>query len=343
MNEKLRPFVFEGEILLCEDNRMNQEQISDRLAKFGLKTIVAENGKKGVEIVASRVINGIKPFALIFMDMYMPVMDGLEAAAEIGKLNTGTPIIAITADSSFAEKSKQYADAVISGSLNKPFTSKDLLDCLMKYLTPTAQGASDKPQEDEKLRTKLIYFFMESNRNIYNEIIKAIEEGDIKTAHRFSHSLKSNADMLGKTRLKKAAEEVQNLLLSGEDLSPKSAADWPIMSILKTELNAVLEEFTPLMTETALLAINAEMESEPLTEEQTRALLEELEALLDGGDTDCLDLIEDLRLIPESGGQMSNGPMLGQLILELVQQIEYFEFDKAMKTLLRLKKRVYGN
>jgi CheY-like chemotaxis protein len=320
---------------------MNQELISDRLAKFGLKTIVAENGKKGVEMVAFRVINGIKPFALIFMDMYMPVMDGLEAASEISKLNTGTPIIAMTADSSFADKYEQYADVAISDRMNKPFASRDLLDCLMKYLTPVVQDSSDKPREDEKLRIKLIYFFMESNKNIYNEITKAIEEGDIKTAHRFSHSLKSNADMLGKTHLKNVAEDLQNLLTSEENSSPKPAADWSILSILKTELDAVLEEFTPFVAEAASSVMNAETESESLTEEQTRALLEELEMMLDGGDTDCLDLIENLRLIPESDGQ-PNGPMLRQLIQELAQQIEYFEFDKAMKTVQGLKKEWMG-
>jgi CheY-like chemotaxis protein len=387
MNEQKRSLIFEGEVLLCEDNRMNQELISDRLAKLGLKTIVAEDGKVGVELVASRVQNGIKPFALVFMDMYMPVMDGLEAAAEIGKLNTGTPIIAMTANSAPARREK-YAAAGMSDWVNKPFTSKELLDCLMKYLKPAAQGASDfqsgdirsavfqskdlrptdfrsadihsspelsfldKPhdtREDEKLKIKLIHFFMESNKNIYNEIIKAVEEGEIKTAHRFSHSLKSNAGMLGKTGLQKAAEDVEKLFLNEENVTLALKAHELTMSVLKAELDAVLEEFTPLVAETAISAMgeDAGTKSEPLNEEQIRVLLDELELMLDGGNTECLDLIDSIRLIPESGGQLSDvqSPevlLLRRLIQQLSQQIEYFEFDNALKTLLRLKKECMG-
>jgi CheY-like chemotaxis protein len=348
MNEQKRSLVFEGEVLLCEDNRMNQELISDRLAKLGLKTIVAEDGKVGVEMVASRIQNGIKPFSLVFMDMYMPVMDGLEAAAEIGKLNTGTPIVAMTANSA-PNRREKYAAAGMHDCVNKPFTSKELLDCLMKYLKPAAQGALDKTREDEKLKIKLIHFFMESNKNVYNEITKAIEEGDIKTAHRLSHSLKSNAGMLGKTNLQKAAEDVEKLLLEEEDSDFTPQADQHTLSVLKAELDAVLEEFTPLADETALSALGGDTGTrfEPLNELQTKALLEELEIMLDGGDTGCLDLVDSIRQIPEnveylSDGQISDGPFFRQIIQQLVQQIEYFEFDKALKTLLRLKKECMG-
>ncbi|MDR2728072.1 MAG: response regulator, partial [Chitinispirillales bacterium] len=90
--------AFEGEILLCEDNSMNQQVICEHLARVGLKTVVAVNGKEGVDMVKNRALNGGKQFDLIFMDIHMPVMDGLEAADRISEIDAKIPIIALTAD-----------------------------------------------------------------------------------------------------------------------------------------------------------------------------------------------------------------------------------------------------
>jgi signal transduction histidine kinase len=90
--------LFNGEILVCEDNPMNQQVIIDHLANVGIKTVLAHNGREAVDITERRLKNGEKPFDLIFMDIHMPVMDGIEAASKITKLRTGTPIVAMTAN-----------------------------------------------------------------------------------------------------------------------------------------------------------------------------------------------------------------------------------------------------
>jgi CheY-like chemotaxis protein len=341
MNEKLGESGFVGEILLCEDNIMNQELVYERLARLRFKTIVAQNGKEGVEAVVSRVQNNLKPFDLIFMDILMPVMSGLEAAAEIDKLNTGTPIIAITASSVLAKE--QYAAVGMSDCLGKPFTPNELLDCLKKFLKPRTLAFDflehrtlDEMSDDDKLRIKLIRCFMESKKNIYTEITKAIDDGDIKLAFRLLHNLKDSAGIFGKTRLRKTAENLESLMMGEEDSISKPTVNQPAMSVLKAELDAVIEEFEPLMDqETAPLREDGVTETkyELLSEEKTIALFEELEALLDGGDSSCLDLISSLRLIPGTDGLPSNAPLLQKLI----HHIEYFEFEKAMETLVQFK------
>ena len=313
--------VFEGEILLCEDNSMNQELVFERLTKLGLKTIIAENGKEGLEKVKNRIHNGRKPFDLIFMDIYMPMMDGLEAAMEIGKLNTGSPIIALTANSTPADR-EQYAAHGMYDCLNKPFTLQELLDCLVKYLTPVQVNLGSPPDE-EKLKNKLVHIFIRNNKNFYNEITKVIENGDIKQAHLLAHSLKGNAGLLGKMRLRKAAEDIENLLIHEENQVNEFA-----MNTLKTELDTVLEDLALLANELAAGQSDAETNKvvTDLDDEKVRALFDELETLIDGGDVQCLNLIDRLRPIPGTD--------------ELIQQLEYFEFDMAMKTLVLLKNNI---
>ena len=80
-------------ILLIEDNEMNRDMLSRRLAKRGYEVVVAVDGRQGVEKARSE-----RP-ALVLMDMSLPVLDGWEATREL-RADPSTqpiPIIALTA------------------------------------------------------------------------------------------------------------------------------------------------------------------------------------------------------------------------------------------------------
>jgi len=80
-------------ILLVEDNEMNRDMLSRRLARRGYTVVLALDGEQGVSLARSE-----KP-DLILMDMSLPVMDGWEATRQLkSTLETrGIPIIALTA------------------------------------------------------------------------------------------------------------------------------------------------------------------------------------------------------------------------------------------------------
>jgi two-component system, cell cycle response regulator DivK len=80
-------------ILLVEDNEMNRDMLSRRLARRGFEVLIAENGQSGVDLTVSE-----RP-DLVLMDMSLPVMDGWEATRRLkADPNTSTiPIIALTA------------------------------------------------------------------------------------------------------------------------------------------------------------------------------------------------------------------------------------------------------
>jgi CheY-like chemotaxis protein len=91
-----------AKILLVEDNEMNRDMLSRRLARAGYEVLIAEDGAQGVAMAMSGSPD------LILMDMSLPVLDGWEAtrrikaAAELSKI----PIIALTAHAMATDRDK---------------------------------------------------------------------------------------------------------------------------------------------------------------------------------------------------------------------------------------------
>ena len=111
-------------ILVAEDNDINWEIISAMLAMFGITTERAENGRVCVDML-SKAEEG--SYELIFMDVQMPEMNGLDATRTIRKLENpwaaSIPIIAMTADA-FSENVMECLDAGMNGHIAKPVDIK---------------------------------------------------------------------------------------------------------------------------------------------------------------------------------------------------------------------------
>jgi two-component system cell cycle response regulator DivK len=89
-------------ILLVEDNEMNRDMLSRRLARREYEVLVAVDGKEGVVMAGSEAPD------LILMDMSLPVMDGWEATRQL-KASPETkaiPIIALTAHAMSGDREK---------------------------------------------------------------------------------------------------------------------------------------------------------------------------------------------------------------------------------------------
>jgi CheY-like chemotaxis protein len=82
-----------------------------------------QNGKEAVDMTTQRMKNGEKPFDLIFMDIHMPAMDGLEAASKIIALQSGTPTVAMTANI-MSQDRELYRMNGMPDCVGKPFTSQ---------------------------------------------------------------------------------------------------------------------------------------------------------------------------------------------------------------------------
>ena len=314
--------VFNGMVLVCEDNMINQEVICEHLHRVGLDAVTAVNGSECVEIVKRRMESEEKPFDMIFMDIHMPVMDGIRAAVVLGEIGNRAPIIALTANM-IPEDNKKYLKQGFSDLLGKPFKKQELWRCLLKYITPVDVKDTDISMEadaDERLRIQLQSNFVKDNQTTYEDLKNALKAGDVELSHRIAHTLKSVAALIGRTPLQEAASAVESSLEGGK----AKVVTVEQMNILEQELSEVLNELAPLLHADIRTARPERLHEEAL-EGLTDELIDELEILLLSNNTECMDWVDILRDIP--------GTDL------LIEQIEAYEFKAANETLIMLKKK----
>jgi signal transduction histidine kinase/ActR/RegA family two-component response regulator len=114
-------------ILVAEDNPINQAVIARTLEKAGHQVVLAQNGREALQLwAASR-------FDVIFMDVQMPEMGGLEATQEIRRREQETGnricIMAMTANAMLGDRERCLA-AGMDGYFTKPMRAREILDWL---------------------------------------------------------------------------------------------------------------------------------------------------------------------------------------------------------------------
>lgn len=311
--------IFEGEILLCEDNEINQHFIMNQLTRLGLSVVIAGNGREGVDVVQGRINSGAKPFDLILMDIQMPVMDGLEAAVAITQLGVKTPIVALTSNVT-PEDQAVYLKNCMPRALCKPFAVEELWECLGEYFTPVGKeeaSRNNRQEEDEKQRIKLLSSFVRRNQTTDQDICKALEDGDVKLAHRLAHTLRGLAGLMAEKELMEAARVVEHALAGGD----AGALGAEALKTMEYELKAVLEKLKPYLEDPKPAVSVSDWDREA-----ARTLFNELEPLLMGDSAASQKYVDALRRIPETGA--------------LITQMEDYEFEAALAALTALRKKL---
>ena len=127
-------------VLLVEDEPVNQAVTCDLLGDLGLVVDVVDNGRAAVE----RVPEG--DYALVLMDVQMPIMDGLAATRAIRALpgKASLPILAMTA-SAFADDRQRCLEAGMNDHIAKPVEPERLYETLVRWLPPLRDVRPDAP------------------------------------------------------------------------------------------------------------------------------------------------------------------------------------------------------
>jgi signal transduction histidine kinase/CheY-like chemotaxis protein len=237
-------------ILLVEDNDINQQVARELLEDAGLVVEVAGNGEVALELVQKF------SYDLVFMDMQMPVMDGVTAAREVRKQDRleHLPIVAMTANAMEPDRRK-CMEAGMNDFLVKPIDPQDMWTILGRWVRPrgAALGAILKATPAQAQPTAVIqgsapvydglphgitgldttlglsrmmgkkplYLAMlrrytVGQQDVVRDIRKALAAGDIATAERLVHTTKAVSGNVGATLVQERARALEAALRQGQ-------------------------------------------------------------------------------------------------------------------------------
>ncbi len=114
-------------LLVAEDKLTNQLVIVNILDRLGYKPDLVRNGEEAIEAVNKQ------DYDIVLMDMNMPVMDGLEAARLIRKMESKQPIIIALTANALKGDEQDCLDAGMDDYISKPIRLEDLMDKLEKW------------------------------------------------------------------------------------------------------------------------------------------------------------------------------------------------------------------
>ena len=167
--------VFEGvNALVAEDNLINQKLIKNILNKFDITVTLANNGAEAVALYKEN------SYDIIFMDIQMPIMSGVEATKEILKYEQShtlehVPIVALTANVIENDKEKYLASG-LDRYLKKPLDVKELIVIIEEYfpiesLRDSLHLESQKELKESEKSHILLYKETELIGKIYTAVL----------------------------------------------------------------------------------------------------------------------------------------------------------------------------
>jgi CheY-like chemotaxis protein len=207
---------------------VNQKLALSLLGQMGYRADVAANGLEAIEAVKRQ------PYDLVFMDVQMSEMDGLEATREITRRwsrDQRPRIVAMTANAMQSDREMCLA-AGMDDYLSKPIRVEELIAALERSaarepdvirMGPRHRVAPDEPPDDEepevldrvafeRLRAtlgpgfaELLSTFVEDSEELVTTMRRALGEQRADTLRRAAHSLKSNAAGFGAVALSSLA------------------------------------------------------------------------------------------------------------------------------------------
>lgn len=161
------------QVLVAEDNPINQKLITHVLHGFGLEVTLANNGQEALDL------RQVHYYDIIFMDIQMPVLDGMEASKRIISYEEKNrkrhiPIIALTANALSGDREK-YMDVGMDDYLSKPLNIEKLSLILEKYLSHAIIEKNKELEEEEiEIHTILLYHSTGLISTIYQKMLKQL-------------------------------------------------------------------------------------------------------------------------------------------------------------------------
>lgn len=343
-------------VMLVEDNAINREVARELLSSVGLIVESAVNGRDALEM--ARLDHD---YALILMDVQMPVMDGLAATRAIRALPHwhDKPILALTANA-FAEDRQQCIEAGMNDFVAKPVDLQAFFDTLLEWLPVSATAADSQVTSTtasappNQLPTAILARFedlpdvdiarglkiMSGNREKYlallgrfitsheqdpRSMLEALEANDLEGVRLLAHSLKGVSSTLGIDTVAASAVALDSAL---------RGTDTPDIEDIRGMIETIDLAFVPLRT-----ALDLPGET-PLSDalhphpdpEQLAPVLDELIDLLSENNGRALLLLQDNHELLHAG--------IGLQYPRVEQRLADFEFEEVLAIIKDIRDRL---
>lgn len=209
-NDYNKAYLFKNKkVLVAEDNEVNQLLIKKLLESKEIELTIVSDGQSCVDIYKQT-----QNFDMIFMDINMPILSGLEATQEIREyekknLISHIPIVALTANL-FDSYIKQYKKIGMDDYLPKPFEQKELNDILLKYIKPSKiinqeaikrsrslsydiSSVAQSLDVENSFIINLLKVFFQNSKNKKEEFYEALKDQDYESIKYLAHGLKGSS------------------------------------------------------------------------------------------------------------------------------------------------------
>ena len=239
-------------ILVVEDNLVNQQILLLLLENLGYEAQAVENGLEAVKALTD------KAYDLIFMDIQMPIMDGLTASKNIRQLPDRYPWIIGLSANAFSES----RNAAVSAGMDEYLTKPLQIESLIAALQGVPQHPIPKPAHqslnlviltslEDMIGTedlsKLINTYLEHSAQVIPNMKAALKNKDFVTVELENHSFKGGSSIFGATQLVNFCQEIQSLCKSyiksnkytNEDIAKVES----ILQQMEVEFDHVSQEF----------------------------------------------------------------------------------------------------
>jgi len=224
MSVKPEPMPY-GNVLVVDDVDTNLYVAKGLLGRYKLNVETVNSG-----LIAIEKIKQGEMYDIIFMDQMMPEMDGIEVTQTLRGMGYENPIVALTANALMGQ-AEAFIKNGFDGFLSKPIQTLHLNAVLNKFVRdrhPEASATAELevetvPEEDfdnylliPEIAEKIREDFMATQANVLGDIVIAMNEDDMRTAHRIAHSLKGFAGLLGDDALTSAAVKLERVFKAGD-------------------------------------------------------------------------------------------------------------------------------
>lgn len=245
--QNVKEGIFEGKkALLVEDNEMNRFIAIQTLKILGFEITEASNG-----LIATQILKK-QNFDLIFMDIQMPIMDGVEATTIIrNEMLIKTPIIALTANA-FKHDIDLYLSKGMNDFLTKPYDEQDFFR-KVEHVLLLDQMIQDSQENDINSKTVQLYDIskleniLEGDTDLLNSMIEifiqlinesilnfeeAFSQNDFESIRKLAHKIKPSLDQMG-------VDSIMNNI--------KTVEKYDVSVGSKSELGSMIENITEVL------------------------------------------------------------------------------------------------